>query len=205
MGIVSMTVPRLDARRRASGRLDADRVLLARRRDHRGLSRRAHRRRRVLLQAPAEPRRVLPRAPVDDVAAGRAVADGGARQRDRLPDAAVVDDQVRAASCSSAPRRGCSCTRGSRTSRCRSTGGSTTTRPTNTSRRGSTCGSAASRPASSSSGVWAGWRRRSTCRAWRSARQPAGGFRSRRRCSRSAASSRCIRRWAACRRSSGTT
>ncbi len=76
--------------------LDADSVFVARRRDHRRLSGRPHRRRRLLFQAAAQPRRIFPRAPVDDVAAGRLVADGGARQRDRLPDAALVDDQVRA-------------------------------------------------------------------------------------------------------------
>ena len=120
-------------------------------------------------------RRVLPRAAVDGVAAGRPVADGGAQQRHRLPDAAVGDDPLRPGPArrhqswlflypwvarvtlpfyrrlNSTPR-------------------------TSISRRASTCACARSPPASSSSGGSAGWRRRSTCRAWRSTPRPAGGF-----------------------------
>jgi hypothetical protein len=64
-------------------------------------------------------RRLLRGASIDGVAAGRPVADGGAQQRHRLPDAAVGDDPLR---CRAA--RGTtswsSCIPGSRASRCRS-------------------------------------------------------------------------------------
>ena len=135
-------------------------------------------RRRVLLAAAAQPRRVLPRAPVDDLAAGRPVADGGARQRDRLPDAAVGDDQVRA----DPAHRHLVVAVSVSVGRARDAAVLPAAELLHRVRvsRGAVRRARAQRspPASSSSGASAGWRRRFTCRASRSPRRPAGGFRS---------------------------